>query len=49
MSLYSGKISLKLGQIKNSTKKYGLNQEKIDFIESMIRPMDVNTNDIDYE
>lgn len=26
-------------------KKYGLTQEEIDFIESMIRPMDLNTED----
>ena len=30
---------MKLGQMK-TYKKYGLNQEEIDFIESMIRPMD---------
>lgn len=30
-------------------KKYGITQEEIDFIESMIRPMDINANDIEDE
>lgn len=42
MSLYLSKILVSLGRIKNSYYKYGITVKEQEFIDSMVRPMDLD-------